>query len=74
MPAQVKKIRPDIVTDPKTLLGMLMGDIDQIDKIVAVVKWKNDEYQMVNNALPHSEMALCLVVLQHGSMRDIFED
>ena len=72
MPAKVLKIRDDFPTDPKTLLGMLLGDVDKIQKISAVVIWDNDEYQFVCNAMHHNQMAMSAVVFQEEARKKIY--
>ena len=72
MPAKVLKIRHDLPTDPKILLGMLLGDVDKIKKLSAIVIWDNDEFQFVCNAMTHNQMAMSSIVFQEEARKNIY--
>lgn len=68
---QVTKIRPDVDSTPATLLGMLQGHADRIKRVIAVVVWDDDSYQVVNTKLAHSEHVFAAFVMNQELLREL---
>ena len=64
MPAEVKKIRDDIQSDPQMIVGMLQGYVSQISHIAAVVIWDDGTFQVVNDPMPLRDFAYAATILQ----------
>jgi len=71
MPAEVKKIRDDFPSSPKTILGMLQGHSDTIKHIAAVVIWEDGSFQMVNDPMSLSEHAYAIAIMQRALLEEM---
>ena len=71
---KVLKIRPDVDSTPATLLGMMQGHSARIKKLIAVVVWDDDSYQVVNTKLQHSEHAFAAFMMEQALKKELEEE
>ena len=71
MPAEIRKIRPDIESTPEMIIGMLASHGKKIKNIAAVVFWDDDSVQFVNNSMSLRDEAYALAIFQRQLMEDL---
>jgi len=74
MAAEIKKIKPEMDSTPEMILGMLMTHRDKIKHIAAMVVWDDDSAQLVNDPMPHRDMAWLLATFQQQFFTELQEE
>ena len=62
---------PGVKSTPEFFLHKLLESKDQIESIVAVVKWTNGERQTCCTALPTTELAAAAIHIQAKAIQDM---